>query len=116
MSLNEKMNRLTELRESALAEAKSTEFSTLDADQKEAWAKRNSEMETLAKEIKEQQVYEKQVKDLEEQQEAEAKVTSLPIHEEKAEAPKSFDEELIDSEAYKQYVAKGQMNINSELK
>ena len=116
MSLKENMQKLNELRESALEEAKSSEFSTLDADQKEAWAKRNSEMEILAKEIKEQQIYEKQVKDMEVQQEAEAKVVSLPIHEEKAEAPTTLEAELLNSDAYKQYVEKGQLNINSEIK
>jgi len=116
MSLKDKIQKLTDLRESALAEAKSTEFSQLDADQKEAWAKRNEEMEVLAKEIKEQQAFEKQVKDMEAQQEAEAKVVTLPIHEEKSVGPRTLDEEILDTDAYKQYVEKGQLNVNSEIK
>ena len=108
--------RLQELRESALAEAKTHNFEDMTHEQKEAWVNRNEEMETLAKEVKEQQEYKAQVERLETDVQAGKEVTPLPIHEEKAVEEKSIAQRFHDSKAVQSFINEGMKNITSEVK
>jgi len=108
--------RLQELRESALAEAKTHNFEDMTHEQKEAWVNRNEEMEELAKEVKEQQEYKAQVERLENDVLAGKEVAPLPIHEEKAIEEKSIAQRFHDSKAVQSFINEGMKNITSEVK
>ena len=108
--------RLQELRESALAEAKTHNFEDMTHEQKEAWVNRNEEMEELAKSVKEQQEYKAQVERLENDVQAGKEVAPLPIHEEKAVEEKSIAQRFHDGKAVQSFINEGMKNITSEVK
>ena len=113
--LKAKQTKLQELREEAKNFA-TVNFSDMDAQQKEEWAKRNEELETLSAEIREQQVFEKQKADNESELEKGAEVKSLPIHEEEKKLTrKSLADMVIESKAYQAY-KDGMLNVTSEIK
>jgi HK97 family phage major capsid protein len=108
--------RLQELREAALAEAKTHNFEEMTHEQKEAWVQRNEEMETLAKSVKEQQEYKSQVERLEADVEAGKEVKALPIHEEVAEDKKTVAQRFHESKAVQSFINEGMKNVTSEVK
>ena len=58
MSLKEKKQKLQDLREQALAEVKDMESGSVDAEKRDEWIARNDELDALAKEVRELEVFE----------------------------------------------------------
>ena len=114
--LKAKQSKLQELREEAKNFA-DVNFSDMSAEQKEEWAKRNEELESLSAEIREQQVFEKQKAENEVELEKGAEVKSLPIHEEEKKITrKSLADMVMESKAYQAYKNDGMLNVTSEIK
>ena len=114
--LKAKQSKLQELREEAKNFA-DVNFSDMSAEQKEEWAKRNEELESLSAEIREQQVFEKQKAENEIELEKGAEVKSLPIHEEEKKITrKSLADMVMESKAYQAYKNDGMLNVTSEIK
>ena len=114
--LDKNSAKLQELREGLAKFAGEKDFSDFTPEDKTKWAEMNEEAKALAESVKEQQVFEKEMKDNAEAIEAGKTVAPLPIHEEKAEAPKTLGEQIQDSRAFKAYMEDGQLNVSSELK
>ena len=112
----EKTVKLQELRENLAKFAEGKDFSEFTPEDKTTWASMNEEAKTLADEIRQQQIFEKDMKANEEAMEAGKTVASLPIHEEQKEMPKALGEQVRESRAYKSYMEDGQLNISSEVK
>ena len=112
----DKTVKLHELRENLAKFAGEKDFSEFTPEDKTTWASMNEEAKTLADEIRQQQVFEKDMKANEEAIEAGKTVASLPIHEEQKEMPKELGEQVRESRAYKSYMEDGQLNISSEVK
>tara|TARA_R110002012_G_scaffold46324_5_gene122527 strand:- start:91 stop:1344 length:1254 start_codon:yes stop_codon:yes gene_type:complete len=108
--------KLQELRENLAKFAGEKDFSEFTPEDKTKWASMNEEAKTLADDIREQQIFEKDMKANEEAIEAGKTVASLPIHEEQKEMPKALGEQVRESRAYKSYMEDGQLNISSEVK
>lgn len=112
----DKTVKLQELRENLAKFAGEKDFSEFTPEDKTKWASMNEEAKTLADEVREQQVFEKDMKANEQAIEAGKTVASLPIHEEQKEMPKALGEQVRESRAYKSYMEDGQLNISSEVK
>jgi len=112
----DKTVRLQELRENLAKFAGEKDFSDFTPEDKTTWAKMNEEAKTLADEVREQQIFEKDMKANEEAIETGKTVASLPIHEEQKEMPKGLGEQVRESRAYKSFMEDGQLNITSEVK
>ena len=108
--------KLQELRENLAKFAGEKDFSEFTPEDKTKWASMNEEAKTLADDIREQQIFEKDMKANEEAISAGKTVASLPIHEEQKEMPKALGEQVRESRAYKSYMEDGQLNISSEVK
>ena len=113
--MSEKTAKLHELRE-GIAQFAEKDFSEFTADDREKWAQMNSEAKTLADEVRDEQLFEKQKAENEEMISKGAEVKSLPIHEEKAEPKETLGEQISNSRAFKEYMENGQLNISSEIK
>ena len=111
-----KISKLHNLREELANFANEKDFSEFSSEDKEKWAQMNTDAKALADDIREQQVYEKQVKENQEEVDKGNKVANLPIHEEKVEAPKGLGEQVAESRAFKAFTEDGQLNISSEIK
>jgi len=116
MSKKDNVSKLHDLREELAKFAGEKDFSEFTAEDKEKWAQMNSDAKSLADAIREQQVFEKQVKDNQVEVEKGNEVTSLPIHEEKAQKPLTLGDEVRNSRAFKAFMEEGQLNISSEIK
>lgn len=112
----DKTVKLQELRENLAKFAGEKDFSEFTPEDKTKWASMNEEAKTLADEVREQQVFEKDMKANEQAIEAGKTVASLPIHEEQKQMPKALGEQVRESRAYKSYMEDGQLNISSEVK
>jgi len=112
--LQAKQSRLQELRDEAKTFADQN-FTDMSAEDKEVWAKRNDELESLASEIREQQVFEKQKADNEAELEKLGEVKSLPIHGEEKVKKQSLAEQIMESKSFEAYQG-GQKGIVSEIK
>ena len=112
----DKTVKLQELRENLAKFAGEKDFSEFTPEDKTTWAKMNEEAKTLADEVREQQIFEKDMKANEEAIEAGKTVASLPIHEEQKEMPKGLGDQVRESRAYKSFMEDGQLNISSEVK
>jgi len=112
----DKTVKLQELRENLAKFAGEKDFSDFTPEDKTTWAKMNEEAKTLADEVREQQIFEKDMKANEQAIEAGKTVASLPIHEEQKQMPKALGEQVRESRAYKSYMEDGQLNISSEVK
>ncbi len=112
----DKTVKLQELRENLAKFAGEKDFSEFTPEDKTKWASMNEEAKTLADEVREQQVFEKDMKANEQAIEAGKTVASLPIHEEQKQMPKELGEQVRESRAYKSYMEDGQLNISSEVK
>ena len=86
--------KLQELRENLAKFAGEKDFSEFTPEDKTTWASMNEEAKTLADDIREQQIFEKDMKANEEAIEAGKTVASLPIHEEQKEMPKALGEQV----------------------
>ena len=112
----DKTVKLQELRENLAKFAGEKDFSEFTPEDKTTWAQMNEEAKTLADEVREQQIFEKDMKANEEAIEAGKTVASLPIHEEQKEMPKGLGDQVRESRAYKSFMEDGQLNITSEVK
>jgi len=110
------VSKLHNLREELAKFAGEKDFSEFTPEDKEKWAQMNSDAKTLADEIREQQIYEKQVKEIQVEVEKGNEVQALPIHEEKANKPTTLGDEVRNSRAFKAFMDEGQLNISSEIK
>ncbi len=118
-NLNELKKELHELRENTLNEFKSFDSTDFDSEKKEEWAKRNEKMAELTAKVKEATQIENERKEIEAGIEAGKAIDPVAIQSEAInapEAPKSFGQQLIESEAYSAFMKNGQKNISSELK
>lgn len=114
--LDKKTAKLHELREGLAKFAGEKDFSEFTPEDKTKWAEMNEEAKTLADDVKEQQVFEKEMKDNAKAIEDGQAVAPLKIHEEKLEAPKSLGQQVAESRAFKAYTEDGQLNISSQIK
>jgi len=114
--MSDKTVKLQELRENLAKFAGEKDFSEFTPEDKTTWAQMNEEAKTLADEVREQQIFEKDMKANEEAIEAGKTVASLPIHEEQKEMPKGLGDQVRESRAYKSFMEDGQLNITSEVK
>jgi len=114
--LDKKSAKLHELREGLAKFAGEKDFSEFTPEDKTTWAQMNDEAKALADEVREQQIFEKEMKANADAIDAGNTVAPLPIHEEKAEAPKTLGQQIQESRAFKAYMEDGQLNVSSELK
>ena len=112
--IKEKMSKLQELREEAKSFA-NVNFSDMDGEQKEEWAKRNDDMESLSADIRAQQTFEKQKADNESAIETGQEVKTLPIHGEEKITRKSLADMVLESKAFQSYKNDGMLNVKSEI-
>ena len=112
----DKTVKLQELRENLAKFAGEKDFSDFTPEDKTTWAQMNEEAKTLADEVREQQIFEKDMKANEEAIQTGKTVASLPIHEEQKEMPKGLGDQVRESRAYKSFMEDGQLNISSEVK
>lgn len=112
----DKTVKLQELRENLAKFAGEKDFSEFTPEDKNTWAQMNEEAKTLADEVREQQIFEKDMKANEEAIQTGKTVASLPIHEEQKEMPKGLGDQVRESRAYKSFMEDGQLNITSEVK
>lgn len=112
----DKTVKLQELRENLAKFAGEKDFSEFTPEDKTTWAQMNEEAKTLADEVREQQIFEKDMKANEEAIQTGKTVASLPIHEEQKEMPKGLGDQVRESRAYKSFMEDGQLNISSEVK
>ena len=112
----DKTVKLQELRENLAKFAGEKDFSDFTPEDKTTWASMNEEAKTLADEVREQQIFEKDMKANEEAIQTGKTVASLPIHEEQKEMPKGLGDQVRESRAYKSFMEDGQLNISSEVK
>ena len=112
----DKTVKLQELRENLAKFAGEKDFSDFTPEDKTKWASMNEEAKTLADEVREQQIFEKDMKANEEAIQTGKTVASLPIHEEQKEMPKGLGDQVRESRAYKSFMEDGQLNISSEVK
>ena len=118
MSLNEKKQKLQALREQALAEVKDMDNGSVDAEKRNEWIARNEELDALAKEVRELEVFESKKAQLENDVEEGKAVETAPVFNEvqTEEKAKSLGEMLYESKAFQSFINEGQKNITSEIK
>ena len=93
------------------------DMSELSSDQKEEIKRSNDELADLGAKITELQELENVKNSNNEEMLASKKVSGMPVYgEPEKEAPKSFGQQFIDSNAYKSFVDHGQKNIPFEAK
>ncbi len=114
--LDKKSAKLHELREGLAKFAGEKDFSEFTPEDKTKWAEMNEEAKTLADDVREQQIFEKEMKANAEAIDAGKTVEPLAIHEEKAEPRKTLGEQIQESRAFKAYMEDGQLNLTSEVK
>jgi HK97 family phage major capsid protein len=117
MSLNEKKQKLQDLREQALAEVKDIEGS-VGAEKRDEWIARNEELDALAKEVRELEVFESKKAQLENDiEEGKAVETTAPVFNEVPveEKAKTLGQALYESKAFQAYVADGAKGIKSDI-
>lgn len=118
MSLNEKKQKLQDLREKALDQVKEMESGTVDAEQRAEFIARNDELDTLAKEVRELEVFESKKAQLETDVEnGKAVTTTAPVfNEEPVQEMKTLGQALYESKSVQAFINEGQKNITSEIK
>lgn len=118
MSLNEKKQKLQDLREKALDQVKEMESGTVDAEQRAEFIARNDELDTLAKEVRELEVFESKKAQLEtDVEQGKAVTTPAPVfNEEPVQEMKTLGQALYESKSVQAFINEGQKNITSEIK
>jgi len=118
MSLNEKKQKLQSLREQALAEVKDMESGSVDAEKRTEWIARNEELDALAKEVRELEVFESKKAQLENDVAEGKAVETAPVFNEvpSDEPAKTLGQALYESKAFQSFINEGQKNITSEIK
>lgn len=117
MNLSEKKVKLQDLREKALAELKTVDPATMDADKKEAMAKMSEDIDSLAKEVREEEALAKNIANLENDVEKGKEVAPVNLinEVEKKEAPRSLGQAIVESKAFQTWKETGQKGIVSEV-
>jgi HK97 family phage major capsid protein len=118
MSLNEKKQKLQDLREKALDQVKEMESGTVDAEQRAEFIARNDELDKLAKEVRELEVFESKKAQLEtDVEQGKAVTTPAPVfNEEPVQEMKTLGQALYESKSVQAFINEGQKNITSEIK